>query len=223
MMIGAGLAATALGRAPIAFAKPAYSVRLSDAFTYLDKFLALPPQRRDKFTVAYYATRDRRPAPDLRLSIVDPGGRRTALTLDRDGRVNALPTIGQLQSGARLEAESAIGGKIDLDLEMHPVTPPSTHPDPGALSAALAQANDVVRAIAGIISFVAPQISAAVFVGAGSGQAILADGHALPLPVSAGRYLTGSPYFEPKAMAVVKALSLARTPTRIVLVPHPGP
>ncbi|MFI4973262.1 MAG: hypothetical protein ACHP84_01850 [Caulobacterales bacterium] len=214
--------AVALAFPGLARADEVQSFKLSKAFAYLDKFLGLPAAMRTRFNVVYYAMRDRKPAPDLQGVIVEADGRRTPLQLDHDGRVVSMPTLGLLRSDAKLEAAAAPGVKLGLRLELHPNVALSPHPDPAALAQSLAQANAAIATLAGAMSFAAPKLTAAIFVQAGSGQAILANGKIAPLPLGAGRFAAGQPYFEPAATPGAKALTLARTPARISLSPHPA-
>jgi hypothetical protein len=198
----------------------AQSVKLSQAFRYLTDYLAISPGKRDRFHLAYYAVRDRKFDPDLRAVVVSADGKRSPLALERDAKVAQLPTLAQLQSSS-LEIDADPSEKVGLALLLEPSMPASAHLDAAALAAAIAQAEAAVASIAGVLSFAAPKIGSALFPGAASGQALLDNGRAAPLPTTNDRFWGQLPYYEPASLAGARTLALARTPSRILLSGHP--
>jgi hypothetical protein len=220
-MLGGLVAAGAITLPARAVWAATQSVKLTQAFAYLQDYLTLAPGKRDRFHMAYYAVRDRKFAPDLKAVMVGADGKRTPLVLGRDARVAQLPSMAELRSGATLEADAAPGEKVGLALQLEPNLSVATHIDAAALSAAIAQCEAAVASIAGVLSFAAPKIVCALFPGAASGQALLDNGRAQPLPTSDSRFYGLLPYFEPASLTGARTLALARAPSRILLSGHP--
>jgi hypothetical protein len=218
-MLGGLIAAATVLPAGAAWAA-AQSVKLTQAFRYLEDYLALPPAKRDRFHLAYYAVRDRKFAPDLKAVVVSADGKRAPLVVERDAKVAQLPNLAQLRSGA-LEFDAAPDEKVGLALQLEPNMPVATRIDAAALSASIAQCEAAVASIAGVMSFAAPKIVSALFPGAASGQALLDNGRAQPLPITNNRFYGALPYFEPASLAGARTIVLARAPSRILLSGHP--
>ncbi len=205
-------ALTALAAPTAALAAQKDPVKLAKAFAYLDIYLKMPPAQRSHFTLVYYMMRDGKPAPDMRAWIQD-GATRTPLAFDHDGRVLRLPTLAQL-GGAMVQFDVPAEAALKLRPELHAVAAPSTQIDAHDLQISINQAGEAVKKIAGPMSFAAPKITAAQFPGAGSGQAVLAAGRALPL--TPGKY---GPLYDPAKEPGAKTITLAKAPSRILLTP----
>jgi len=191
---------------------------LAKAFPMLDIHLGLPPAERSRFYLAYRAVRDKRPAADVRATIVAAGGARIPVAFDRQGGVIRLPALADLKSGAQFEIE---GAPFKLFPEIRCAMAPAIRLDPATLILALAQVNAAVAKVAGALSVMAPKLTAAYFPDAGSGQALLADGRATPLPVFTAPIFGPIAYFEPAKAIGAKAVLLTRAPSRILLGGHP--
>ena len=216
----AGLLASAAATAPGLALASVKSLKLSKAFPFLDIYLGLAPAQHSRFNMVYYAYRDGHPAADTRMTIIQPNGSRVPVPVGPDGRVLRLPTLAELKSDAKLEIEAPAGSKFGMSPELHPNMEPSPHPDPAALIASLAQVNAVVASMTGLFSFAAPKMAVAYFYGAASGQAELANGHSVPLPISKAKFLPATPFFEPAGLVGARGLALAKAPSRILLGPH---
>lgn len=210
-LLGAGVAAGVIVSPAAVMAAAPAPVKLSKVFPYLDVYLKIAPAQRSHFAAAYYFVQDGKPVASGKAFIVDPSGARTPLALGADGRALRLPTLAQLQTGT-LAIDNPTGGKFGVRLELHAVTPLAPRLDAHDLDLAITECRAAVAKIAGALSFAAPKISSAEFVGAGSGQGQLADGRAVALPVAAG-----VPYYSPAKMAAVKAIVLAHAPSKILL------
>ena len=195
--------------------------KLSKFFAYLDLYLELPPSQRNRFALSYYAYRNMHPAPDLKAFVIQPNGARTPLAMDRAGRILDLPSLADLQGPATVEVESNPGDKVGLRLEVEARMPMSSNFDAHGLELALGQAQAAISKQAGLLSFAVPKITCAYFNDAGSGHAVLANGRSVALPVANGRFLAGMSYFDSVAMPDARTLSLARTPSRILLGGQP--
>ncbi|HLI65459.1 MAG TPA: hypothetical protein VKU90_03760 [Caulobacteraceae bacterium] len=215
-----GLMAAGAITLPSAVWAATQSVKLSQAFAYLSDYLSMTPAKRDRFHMAFYAVRDRKFAPDLKAVVVGPDGKRTPLVLDRSAKVVQLPNLAQLRSST-LEADAAPGEKVGLALELEPNLPVGERFDAIALAASIAQCEAAVASIAGVLSFAAPKIVAALFPGAGSGQALLENGRAQALPTTNNRFYGPAPYFEPGSIAGARTIVLAHTPSRVLMSGHP--
>ena len=216
-----GLALAATSVPALAWAAEVKSVGLTKAFPYLDAFLTYPAAKRSRFYIAFVARRGQKPAPDFRATIVEPGGQRTPLALDHDGRLLRLPTLAELHGGGTLECDAAAAGDVKLSLELRPAAPAATHVDPADLDLAIAQANAAAASIAGVMSFAIPKLDAVYFPGAGGGQTVFAGGRAAPLPVTVSQVIGPVPYFVPASSAGAREVVLARAPSRMLIGPHP--
>ena len=74
---------------------------------------------------------------------------------------------------------------------------------------------------AGVLAFAAPKLTCAYMIGAHAGQAVLANGHGVALPLRTGQYFAGVPYFDSAAMPDARAVVLDRAPLRILLGGRP--
>ncbi len=127
-MLGGLVAAGAITLPARAVWAATQSVKLTQAFAYLQDYLTLAPGKRDRFHMAYYAVRDRKFAPDLKAVMVGADGKRTPLVLERDARVAQLPSMAKLRSRATsLEADAAPGEEVGLALQLEPNLSVATH------------------------------------------------------------------------------------------------
>jgi hypothetical protein len=215
-----GLILAPLALPSLARADAPRSVELTKAFPYLEKYLAFPASRRNQFSLAYVARRGYRPAPDFKAMIVEPGGQRMPLPLQRDGCVARLPTLAELRGGAMLETDDA-AGDVHLVPEVRANAPASTHVDPAQLCDAMAQLNAAAATLSGMLSFMIPKFDTVFFPDSGGGQAVFAGGRTAPLPVTVSHYLGATPYFVPASDAGAHDLVLARAPSRMLIGTHP--
>lgn len=213
--------ATGLAAPRLAFADGVRRIPLAKAFRYLDAYLGLAPALRSRFHLVFRALRNERPAPDLKAAIVLPGAGAMPLTLDPQGEVTRLPTLGELKSNAVLEVDS--GGQFRFATEIRPDVAPATSIDAGQLALALGQANNAIAQMAGPFDIVAPRLDVILFPDAGSGRALLADGRVAQLPTTGVVKALGVvPYYEPDALPGARMLSLARAPSRILFAHRPS-
>jgi hypothetical protein len=193
---------------------------LDKAFPLLSAYLTLAPADRSRFYLAYRAVRDKRPTGDAHATIVAANGARTPLPLDRVGQVLSQPSLAALKSAATLEIA---GAAFQLLPEIRCTMAPAQRLDAGELALALAQVNAAIAKIAGALALMVPKLTCAFFPDAGTGQALMADGRAAPLPVFAAPILGPVPYFETSKFVGAKTVVLARAPSRILLGGHPKP
>ena len=205
-------ALTALAAPTAALAAQKDPVKLAKFVPYLELYLKLSPADRTRFSLAYYIVSNNKPVPGLHAWIID-GTSRTPLAIGSDGQLLHLPTMAQLGQ-AMLQFDVPADMPLKPRVEMHAATPPSTQVDAAALQASITQAGDAVKKMAGAMAFAAPKITAAQFPGAGSGQAVLAAGRAVPL--APGKY---GPLYDPAKEPGAKTITLAKAPSRILLTP----
>jgi hypothetical protein len=95
--------------------------------------------------------------------------------------------------------------------------PAAARLDTHQLVLAMEQANAAIAARAGIMSFAVPKLTCAYMLGAHSGQAELANGRNIALPLRTGPYFTGTPYFDSTAITDARTVVLDKAPSRIIL------
>jgi len=165
--------------------------------------------------------RGHKPAPDAKAFLVGANGARRPIAIGGDGRVQTLPSLAELHSNIQVEFDSAPGDKITPSLEILATAAPAARMDAHALVLAMDQANAAIAAHAGVLAFAAPKLTCAYMLGAHSGQAVLANGKSLPLPLRTGQMFVGVPYFDSLAMPDARAVVLDRAPMRVVLAGKP--
>jgi hypothetical protein len=215
-----GLAVSILA-APMARAAARPPVKADSLYPYLKMYLEAPPGQRDRFVLAYYVMRDRKPAPDVKAFLVAANGARRPIAIAGDGRVQTLPTLAELHSNIQVEIDAPASEKIAPNLEILASLAPAAHMDAHLLVQAMQQATAAVAAHAGVLSFAAPKLTCAYMLGAHSGQAILANGRGVALPLRTGQSFSGVPYLDSLAMPDARAVALDRAPMRVVLGGHP--
>lgn len=189
-------------------------------YPFLKAYLETPPQQRNRFLLAYYSMRDRKPAPDVKAFLVGPGGRRP-IAIAGDGHIQTLPSLADLNAGIQVEIEAAPSDKVGSAVEVLATMPTAAQLDTHQLILAMEQANAAIAAHAGIMSFAVPKLTCAYLFGAHSGQAQLANGHAIALPLRTGPYFSGTPYFDSVLMPDARGLVLDKAPSRIILGAKP--
>jgi hypothetical protein len=196
-------------------AKPKPKPKPKQLFPYWENYLRIPAAERTRFQLAYFLQSGGKPLTDLELFVVD-GARRAPIAVGPDGRLTP-PPLALLQSKtAVVDAPGATGRNFNISLELLATAAPAREMEAATLSAAINEANAGIRKAAGPIGMVAPKMARVSFLGAGSGEAVDAQGRRTPLPVAAG-----APYFQPASLPGAQRVILARTPTRLELSPAP--
>ncbi|WP_372781709.1 hypothetical protein [Phenylobacterium sp.] len=210
-MMRASLRIFAVAALALVLATPAAAagkmVDASKVFARLDAYLKLPPAERSHFTMAYYLRVG--DAPLTAPAWLVEGDRKTAIPLRADGRILRLPTAAQL-GAAKVEIGVDAATKVNENIGLEPLAAPAQDLDARELAIALAQAQGGMRKIAGPMGFALSTPKAILFVGAQSGEAELADGKRVPLPM-----IKGAPAYDPAALANAKRIHLARTPQKL--------
>ncbi|PVM91475.1 hypothetical protein [Caulobacter endophyticus] len=152
-------------------------------FAYLENFLKVPAQERSRTRVAYALSRDGKPAAGLKATLIEAGGARTPLPIGGDGRFERLPTLAQLQGGAKIEFEASADAKFGSTLIIEPVLKPAAEYEVAELKTVLDSTNGAIGKAAGPMAMLAPKMTGFGFPGVASGVVLGADGKAQPLPL----------------------------------------
>ena len=216
--LAVGCGAANMGGAPAqaqaAAAKPKPKPKLKQVFPYWENYLRIPDAERSRFQLAYRLLVEDRPAADVSLFAVD-GTRREPITISPDGRMRP-PSLEFFRSKtAVVDAPTVRSRSFSINMELLASAPaPAREIEAAEVAATLNQANAAIRKAAGPIGLVAPKMARVVFTGAGSGEAVDAQGRRTPLPRAAGE---SGPYFQPAAMPGARRVILAQTPAKIML------
>ncbi|PVM90465.1 hypothetical protein DDF62_09450 [Caulobacter radicis] len=167
-----------------AFAQASKTAPADKVFSYLENFLKVPAQERSRTRVAFALSRDGKPAAGLKATLVEAGGARTPLPIGSDGRFERLPTLAQLQGGAKIEFEAPADAKFGSTLIIEPVLKPAPEYDVAELKTVLDSTNGVIGKAAGPMAMLAPKMTGFGFPGATGGVVVGADGKSQSLPLS---------------------------------------
>lgn len=202
-----------LGAAVMAVAGPASAEKVVPAtkvMPFLDKFLKVPPAERSRMKLSYAVLRDGKPARDLKVVLVEPGGARTPLPMDDEGFFERLPTLAQLEKGANIAFDLPADQKLGSAMDIAPQLKPAGEYDVRELAATVDQANAVIGKTAGVMAFMAPKLSGIAFPKAEGGMVLFSDGRTQPLPL-----VRSGPYFRPGDFKGAVRVKLTKTPTKV--------
>ena len=205
--------AAALAIAGPALAAGQKSVEAGKVFPFLENYLKLPAPERNRFTLAYYMTRDGKPAANQK-GWIGAGATRTPVSTGPDGRVLCLPTLAQLQAKAPLVLDAPESAKFGMNMVVEAAMRPGLELDAAELAMAIAQAAQGAKKAAGLLGVMVPKFEVAAFKGVSSGSAVMADGKVVALPV-----LKGTPVYNPAKLKGARALKFAKAPSQIILAP----
>ena len=189
----------------------------SEAFPGLKTYVNLPAAERSQFNI-YYVVRIKHADPSqVRITLVD-SGRSQALSVLADGRITPLPTRDQLNSGAKISISGPTEGTYAMKIRVYSTQPAGKTYDASGLSLGIKQGNAALNKAAGAASFLLKKLDRVYFVGGGSGT-IEVNGKAETLPRTAGNgeYAAGTPYFVPSQMQGATRITLAGTPSVVML------
>jgi uncharacterized protein (DUF2342 family) len=113
--------------------------------------------------------------------LIEAGGARSPLPINA-GAFERLPTLAQLEAGAKLSFDVPEDTKLGTAMNFGTQLKPATEYDAKELTATVTEANAVIGKAAGPLAMMAPKMSGVAFPGAESGVAVFADGHTQPLP-----------------------------------------
>lgn len=196
-----------------AVATPAMAEKIAPAaraFPYLEKFLKTPAAERSKLRLGYVLTRDGKPLSNLKVVLIEPNGTRTPLPVNDGGGLERLPTLAQLESGAKLSLDLPEDAKVGSMLSFATQLKPASDYEAAELAATVNQAGAVITKVAGPAALLAPKMTGVSFVRAESGVAVFPDGRTQPLP-----RVQDAPYFRPDDFKGAVRVKLTRSPTKV--------
>jgi hypothetical protein len=214
-LLMAGTAVTAL-MVPVAAVAQTQSFN-ADSFPGLKKFLALPKAERDKVDLVYFVKIKRGSLSQVSMTLTD-GGNSQRLTIMPDGRIQPLPTLAQMNSGAKITVTSPEGVFPSLRGRSVSTLGPSTVYDASALRSGLDQSNRLSKKLGGAMASFLPELDQVFFVGATSATAVMADGSTRTLSATTPNwsYPQGTPIYVPAALPNVVSIRLNTAPIRII-------
>ena len=196
------------------------TVPASKVFPFLDTYLGLPPAERDHFRMEYGVTGG--PLADVRLTLKRPSGD-TPIPLAPDGRILTAPVLADLKT-AQVVMTTPKGSHYGISLRLVASETPAQTLDVAPLKQGIDQARAAARKAAGLMAMIVPDFETVCFVGAGGGQAVLGDGKTIALkisaPPSAPKFL--NPCLTPTDLPQARQVTLAKTPTAILIVRRPA-
>lgn len=186
------------------------SAPANKVFSYLDKYLKVPPAERTRVRLGYGIRHDGKPVPNLKATLVEKNGARTPMPLGADGNFERLPTLAQLEDDPVMVFDVPADWKMGSVMNFETQLKPATEYDVRDLTATVGEANGVIGKAAGVAAFMVPKMSGIAFLKAESGVAVYADGRTKPLPLAGGM-----PYFFAADHQGAVRVKLTKTPTRV--------
>jgi len=181
----------------------------SDAFPGLKGFLSLPAADRSQISVYYVARIKRADKSQVKITLID-GNRQIPLTIQGDGRIMPLPTLSQLNSGAKITISGPQSGSYSMKIKVHSPQPNGRAYDAAGLALGVKQGNNAIGRIAGAMSFMVKKLDRVYFVGGGSGTVeVNGQQKSLPRTDGAGEYPAGTPYFVPSQFPGATRITLS--------------
>jgi len=221
ILLAAGLSLIAGGA--MAQATPdTQTLPASKVFPFFDTYLGLPLSDRDHFRMEYAVNGDGPPG-NAHLILRRPTGD-VPIQLAADGRILTEPTAADLKSGL-VVMTTPKGSHYGIALRLVASSTPAQTLDVAPLKTGIDQARAAARKAAGVMAMMVPDFETVCFVGAGNGQVVLDDGKTMPLkisaPPSAQKFL--NPCLTPADLPQARQVTLARTPTALMIVRRPKP
>ncbi len=208
------------GAAAAQTAADSETMAASKLFPLLDTYLGLPLTERDQFHLEYAVTGNAAGA-NTHLMLKRPSGD-VPIALAADGRILTLPDLADIKS-AQVVMTTPKGSHYGISLHIVANEAPAQRLDVAPLKAGIDQARAAGRKTAGLMAMMAPDFETVCFVDAGSGQAILDDGKTIALKISAPPSMPKflNPCLTPADQPRARQVSLAHTPTAILIVRRP--
>jgi hypothetical protein len=209
-LLKTALVAAALGAA---ITTPALAEKVgpaAKAFPYLERFLKVPASERARVRLGYVLSLDDKPLANLKATLIEANGARTPLPINGSGAFERLPTLAQLEGGAKLSLDLPEDAKVGTTLAFGTQLNPATEYDTRELSATVTEANTVIGKAAGPLGMLAPKMTGIAFVKAVGGVAVFADGRTQPLPL-----IKETAYFRPDDFKGAVRVKLTKSPTKV--------
>lgn len=217
--VGISLLALATGAAG---AEKSKAIPSPSLFPYLDTYLTLPANTRDRYHLSYVVVSQGAKLSDFHLALNRKGGD-VPLMIASDGEIMPLPTLSDLKAKTPITLNAPDGSRFGISLRVAATIDMAKTYEAAPLKASIEQARAGAKKAAGLLAIAVPDFQAACFGGATSGTATLANGKTVALPglPKAGDAPAGTPCFTPAALPEARTIALDRAPTAIYIEPKP--
>jgi hypothetical protein len=217
--VGLSLFTVATGAAG---AEKAKAIPSPSLFPYLDTYLGLPANARDRFHMSYVVGAQGAKLSDIHLTLNRTSGD-IPLAIAADGEILPLPTLADLKAKTPVTVQAPDGSRFGMSLRIAATIEMAKSYDAAPLKASIEQARSGAKKAAGLLAVAVPDFQTACFAGAASGTATLANGKTIALPgqPKAGDVPAGTPCFTPSAMPDARSVTLDRAPRVIYIQPKP--
>lgn len=217
--IGASLLPLATG---VAAAEKSKAIPSPSLFPYLDTYLGLPANARDRFHMSYVVMAQGAKLSDFHLVLNRKGGD-APLSIASDGEILPQPTLADLKAKTPITLEAPNGSRFGISLRIVATIEMAKTYDAAPLKASIEQARAGSKKAAGLLAVAVPDFQTACFSGATAGTVTLANGKTVALPglPKADDAPAGTPCFTPAALPDARTVTLDRAPTAIYIEPKP--
>ncbi len=191
-------------------------------FPYLDTYLGLPANARDRFHMSYVVGTQGAPKSAIRMTLNRPSGD-VPLSIAVDGEILPLPNLADLKARTPVTIQAPDGSRFGMSLRVAATIEMARTYDAALLKVSIEQARSGAKKAAGLLAMAVPDFQTACFAGAMSGTITLANGKAVALPgiQQAGDVPVGTPCFTPSAMPDARSITLDRAPRVIYIQAKP--
>lgn len=188
------------------------------AFPLLKGFLGLPVAERNAINLNYVLRIKNGNPKDARI-LLKHQGQETKLNILADGRISPLPTLAQMNSGARIEVTGPSDMSVAMRLRVYATAKPAKTMPTAPLAKAVDQTNRVARKVGGVMALAIPKQDRVFFDGAGNGTVTLSDGSTRALPKTPRNDVVpaGTPFFVPADFKNATSVTFDNVPKRIIV------
>lgn len=154
------------------------TIKVRQAFPFLNKYLVLPPSVKDGFKLVYAIRANPGPLPEMHYIY---NNHRTRIITNSEGVVANLPDLAVWENGTiDSPTPKPAGMRISISMTSVPTIPLSTNISVAAVNNSINDLKDAIRS-AGPIAIAFPKQESIVFKGASSGTIVFSDGRRLPM------------------------------------------
>lgn len=191
--------------APNVYAQNAKLIPANKLYGFYDKFLELPPQKRDHIKIQYGLVIKEGKLEGLNLVYK---GQKTKIEYDRNGKILTYPSYDALKNG-QVEIIGVKKGGFSIDAI--PLIPVSNRISVAIISDAISDFHSSLS-VAGPLAIMVPKLNSIKFVGVNAAFAVFSDGRKMPITENDKGVI-----FNPNLAKYKGAVNveLAQTPTNI--------
>lgn len=217
--IGASFVTLATGAAA---AEKSKAIPSPSLFPYLDTYLDLPANTRDRYHLSYVVGIQGGNKSDVHMTLNRPAGD-VALTIAPDGEILPQPTLADLRAKTPVTIHAPDGSRFGISLRVAATVEMAKAYDTAPLKASIEQARAGAKKAAGLLAMAVPDFQTACFAGVASGSVTLNNGKTLALPgiKQAGDVPVGTPCYTPAALPDARTITLDRAPRVIYIQARP--